>query len=47
MWYQGPHYLLPGVVKGVRGDNVSLQNEWEPDSEVLNPNSIELTQLTQ
>lgn len=35
VWYQGPHYLLPGVVKGVRGDNVSLQNEWEPDSEVF------------
>lgn len=37
MWYQGSSgYLLPGVVRAVRGSNVSLQNEWEPNSEVLN-----------
>lgn len=35
MWYQGASgYLLPGVIHAVRGDNVSLQNEWDPMSEV-------------
>ena len=26
--------MLPGVVKAVRGNDVSLQNEWSPESEV-------------
>jgi len=35
VWYQGASgYLLPGVIHAVRGDNVSVQNEWDPMSEV-------------
>ena len=35
MWYQGPSgFLLPGIVKSVCGDKVTLQNEWNPMSEV-------------